>query len=126
MRQIQQREEHWAIIDLHGKAGHIRTVPVPQWVKAVPDEWTGAANLASGRVFRRVNNAGGAWGVGMTEKVVWHIVRQYAASAGMAPLAPHDLRRGCARLCQAAGGELDQIQFLLLPCLDPDNQQLVY
>ena len=27
--------------------------------------------------------------------------------------APHDLRRTCARLCHLAGGELDQIQFLL-------------
>jgi integrase len=28
-------------------------------------------------------------------------------------LAPHDLRRTCARLCHLADGELDQIQFLL-------------
>jgi len=28
-------------------------------------------------------------------------------------LAPHDLRRTCARLCHLAGGELEQIQFLL-------------
>jgi integrase len=28
-------------------------------------------------------------------------------------LAPHDLRRTCARLCHASGGELEQIQFLL-------------
>jgi hypothetical protein len=27
--------------------------------------------------------------------------------------APHDLRRSCARLCHGAGGELEQIQFLL-------------
>lgn len=25
---IQQREEHWAIVDLNGKAGHIRTIPI--------------------------------------------------------------------------------------------------
>ena len=30
-----------------------------------------------------------------------------------ATLAPHDLRRSCARFCHTAGGELDQIQFLL-------------
>ncbi len=29
------------------------------------------------------------------------------------PLDPHILRRTCARLCRLAGGELDQIQFLL-------------
>jgi integrase len=28
-------------------------------------------------------------------------------------VAPHDLRRTCARLCHASGGELEQIQFLL-------------
>src|ERR1700733_10146439 len=27
--------------------------------------------------------------------------------------APHDVRRTCARLCHEAGGELEQIQFLL-------------
>ncbi len=34
-------------------------------------------------------------------------------AAGIDKLAPHDLRRTCARLCHLAGGELDQIQFLL-------------
>jgi integrase len=32
---------------------------------------------------------------------------------GIPKLAPHDLRRTCARLCHASGGELEQIQFLL-------------
>ena len=41
------------------------------------------------------------------------MVRGYAATAGIDELAPHDLRRTCARLCHAAGGELEQIQFLL-------------
>ena len=36
-----------------------------------------------------------------------------ATRAGIKTLAPHDLRRTCARLCHAAGGELEQIQFLL-------------
>jgi integrase len=31
---LQQREEHWVIVDLVGKGGHVRTVPVPAWVKA--------------------------------------------------------------------------------------------
>jgi len=33
--------------------------------------------------------------------------------SGVDHLAPHDLRRTCARLCHSAGGELEQIQFLL-------------
>jgi hypothetical protein len=32
---------------------------------------------------------------------------------GVRRRAPHDLRRTCARRCHLAGGELDQIQFLL-------------
>lgn len=28
-------------------------------------------------------------------------------------IAPHDLRRTCAKLCHVNGGELEQIQFLL-------------
>jgi site-specific recombinase XerD len=49
----------------------------------------------------------------MTERVVWHVVNQYAAMLGLARIAPHDLRRSCSRLCHAAGGEMEQIQFLL-------------
>jgi site-specific recombinase XerD len=110
---VQQREEHWAIVDLMGKAGHTRTVPMPDWVKQVLDDWLSAAGISSGRLFRRVNKVGRTWGEGMTEKVVWHVVREFAAKAGIDKLAPHDLRRTCARLCHAAGGELEQIQFLL-------------
>jgi integrase len=32
---LQQREDHWAVVDLIGKAGHMRTVPVPDWVKQI-------------------------------------------------------------------------------------------
>lgn len=52
----------------------------------------------------------GRWDDG---KGVWHIVKESAKSIGVAKLAPHDLRRTCARLCHASGGELEQIQFLL-------------
>jgi len=46
-------------------------------------------------------------------KVIWSIVREGAANCGLTGLAPHDLRRTCARLCHQAGGELELIQFLL-------------
>ena len=49
----------------------------------------------------------------MTPKVLWKVVKDAAKHADMEKLAPHDLRRTCARLCRLAGGELDQIQFLL-------------
>lgn len=110
---IQRREEHWAIVDRKGKAGHTRTIPMPGWVKNVVDQWIQAANITSGKLFRRVHKTGKTWGERLTEKAVWHVVREYATKAGIDKLSPHDLRRTCARLCYAAGGELEQIQFLL-------------
>ena len=110
---LQQREEHWAIVDLMGKGGHVRTVPVPDWVRSELEVWLNAAGIDRGRLFRRVNKVGKAWGEGMTVKAVWHIVKESARIIGVAKLAPHDLRRTCARLCHASGGELEQIQFLL-------------
>ena len=62
---LQQREGHWAIVDLRGKAGHVRTIPVPDWVYALLTEWTKDAGIPTGR------------------------------------------------LCRAAGGELERVQFLL-------------
>lgn len=110
---IQRREEHWAIVDLVGKAAHTRTIPMPDWVKDRLDRWLWSAGITNGKIFRRVSRAGTAWGDGLTEKVVWNVVKSCAKKAGIEKLAPHDLRRTCARLCHASGGELDQIQFLL-------------
>ncbi len=110
---IQLREEHWVIADLHGKAGHIRTVPIPLWVKESLDRWTETSGIKDGCLFRAINKSGKTWGDGMTPKVLWEIVKRAAQAAGIDKLAPHDLRRTCARLCHLAGGELDQIQFLL-------------
>jgi len=36
---------------------------------------------------------GKTWGERLTEKSVWHVVRECAAKAGIDKLAPHDLRR---------------------------------
>jgi integrase len=52
-------------------------------------------------------------GEDLAPKAIWHIVKAAAKRAGIRDLAPHDLRRTCARLCHLAGGELEQIQFLL-------------
>jgi site-specific recombinase XerD len=110
---LQRREDHWAIVDLAGKGGHVRTVPVPNWVKQTIDDWLAAAVITSGRLFRCVCRAGKTWGDFITDRVVWHVVKDYAAKLGLPQLAPYDLRRSCARLCHVAGGELEQIQFLL-------------
>src|SRR5215472_16298198 len=63
--------------------------------------------------FVACTKMGKTWGERLTEKAVWHVVREYAAKSNIDKLAPHDLRRSCARLCHTARGELEQIQFLL-------------
>ena len=49
----------------------------------------------------------------VTANVVWYAVKRCAHQAGIANLAPHDLRRTCARLCHECSGELEHIRFLL-------------
>ena len=44
---------------------------------------------------------------------VWWLVKEYAKGIGLKNLAPHDLRRTCAKLCRKSGGDLEQIQMLL-------------
>src|SRR6202044_3241958 len=110
---IQQREEHWVIADLIGKGGHIRTIPVPDWVKAGIDAWMAASGIAAGILLRSINKAGRVWGAGFSPKVLLGVVKEKAKICEIPALAPHDLRRTCARLCHQAGGELEQIQFLL-------------
>src|ERR1700730_166662 len=68
---LQQREEHWAIVDLIGKGGHVRTVPVPDWVRTELHDLVAAAGIDRGKLFRRVSKVGKAWGNGMTVKAVW-------------------------------------------------------
>ena len=72
-----------------------------------------SAGINGGAIFRRVNRLGKIWGDRITPKSVWHVVRAAAKRADIKGLAPHDLCRTCARLGHLAGGELEQIQFLL-------------
>ena len=80
---LQIREEHWVIADLIGKGKHIRTVPVPVWVKRVVDAWTTAAHITAGTIFRRVNRMGKLWGEGLTPKEIWHMAKAAAKRDGI-------------------------------------------
>jgi len=110
---LQQRDGRWCIVDLVGKHGRVRTTPTPTWVKVAIDAWTSASDIADGHVFRPVNRGGRVTSDRLGEKVVWQMLKKYAAEVGVPDIAPHDLRRTCAKLCRAAGGELEQIQMLL-------------
>lgn len=109
---FQIREEHWVVADLIGNGRHIRTIPVPVWVKRAVDEWVNTAAVGDGPIFRRVNRQGTVWGEGITPKAIWHVVKAAAMNAGIENLAPHDQAHVRSTL-PSAGGELEQIQFLL-------------
>jgi site-specific recombinase XerD len=110
---IEVRQGHWAIVDLIGKGSRVRTVPMPMWVKEAVDRWIMAAKVSRGRIFRAISRHGTPWGKGISENVIWYVVRKCAERTNLDHLAPHDLRRTCAKLCHTAGGEIEQIQFLL-------------
>jgi integrase len=111
--QMQSREVRWVIVNLVGKGVRLRTVPVPSWSKELVDAWLQHSGVTDGKVFRQVLKGGMVQPSGVTANVVWYAVKWCAGQAGIGNLAPHDLRRTCARLCHGCEGELEQIQFLL-------------
>lgn len=113
MAHVQQRDGRWVILDLVSKHKRVRTVPMPTWTKVAIDAWTARAGVTDRYIFRPVHRGDQLQGDRLSEKVIWQLLRPYAAAAGVAGIAPHDLRRTTAKLCRAAGGELEQIQLLL-------------
>jgi integrase len=109
---IQQRDGRWVIADLAGKHGHVRTVPVPSWVKIALDDWTAAAGITEGRLLRSVNRHGQLTGASLSPQAILTLVGMYGRTIGV-KMQAHDARRTCAKLCRAAGGDLEQIQLLL-------------
>jgi integrase len=110
---IQMREGRWVLEELCGKGRRIRTVAVPMWVKQVINAWMTAAAVEDGRLLRRVTKSGKPKGDGLSGWAVWSVVEQSAKEIGVERFGAHDLRRTCAKLCRKAGGDLEQIKFLL-------------
>src|SRR5262252_502625 len=79
MVHTQQRDGRWCIVDLVGKHGRVRTVPVPTWVKVAIDAWTSAVGVADGRIFRSVQRGDQVQGAALSEKVIWQLLQRYAA-----------------------------------------------
>ena len=61
VEKIQIRHGHWVIVDMVGKGGHVRTIPIPPWAKDKLDRWTSAATISTGRVFRAIRKNGTVW-----------------------------------------------------------------
>ena len=77
---IQQREGRWVIPDLVGKGNRLRTVTIPAAVKVRSDEWTRAAKIHEGKIFRPVNKGDRVVGKFIAdEKAIWQLVVHYGA-----------------------------------------------
>ncbi|MFQ5433731.1 MAG: tyrosine-type recombinase/integrase [Anaerolineae bacterium] len=128
--QIQQRDGRWAIIDLMGKRGRVRSVGIPPWVKVALDRWGQASGVYNGRIFRALNKDGGLAGSvrtkgghrtdgNLTPQAIYNVVKEHVLAAGYynrkgePALAAHDLRRTAAALALKGGADLRQIQQML-------------
>ena len=108
---IQIRQGHWPIVDLVGRGEHIRTVPMPVWVKNAVDRWMMRQAIGEGRVLRAVSRHGSAWATGSPRE-------SFGMPFGTAPAALSSTRpaRFAPNLLQALSRQrcgLEQIQFLL-------------
>jgi site-specific recombinase XerD len=101
---IQRRQGHWAVVDLIGKGGHIRTVPIPEWVKAALDQWTAAARVVEGRIFRAVARTGKVWGKSISQNVVWYVVKSCCERAGLEHILRPMTCGGPVRSCATPAG----------------------
>ena len=110
---IAQREGRWAIVDLLGKHGRVRTVPMPSWAKSALDAWATAAGVSTGGVLRRVDKGGRVGPGPITAQAVFEAVVTYARQAGLGKITPHDLRRTFAKLAHLGRAPLEQIQISL-------------
>ena len=109
---VQQRDGRWCLVDLVGKHGRIRTIPMPAWAKTAIDQWTAAAEIQSGRVFRGVNKGDRVVGESLSSQGVLRCVEEHAQGLD-GHIAPHDLRRTHAKLTYRGGAKLDQLQLSL-------------
>jgi integrase len=105
---IQQRDGRWCVVDILGKKGRVRTVPMPAWTKTAIDHWTAAAGIGTGPVFRGVNKGDAITGDRLSAQGILRAVVRYGRV-----IAPHDLRRTFAKLAYRGGAKLDQIQLSL-------------
>jgi integrase len=122
----QSREGRMCLVDVLGKGGKRRTVPVPHWIREDVDVWKEASKEmppipkrtpenyveAFQMVWRRQNHDTSLLAGGIKPNAIMLLVRRYGKRLGT-PLNPHDLRRTLAQMMRKAGAPLEQIQHTL-------------
>ncbi len=106
-----------ALVDLIGKGGKLRTVPVPEWAATWLDRWQaflvdqiGFKEVALDGPILRSHYRGSRHG--LTPGGVYYALAPYSRALEL-PFTAHDLRRTLARLMRRAGVPVEQIQYTL-------------
>lgn len=97
----------WVIIDIVGKAGHRRSIPIAGWVKSAIDSYTQEAGLYTGYIFLRILKGDNITEKQLTPQAIRFILKEYI------DINPHDLRRTYAKLSYDGGSAIEQIQLSL-------------
>lgn len=111
-RHLVWRENRPIILDILGKGNRTRTVPLPLWADDAIHQWTVAARLEDGKIFRSINKSGVVTQKPLTETAIYGIITETSTLSGE-KIAPHDLRRTYAKLARSGGASLEQIQICL-------------
>lgn len=112
MEHVQMRDARWCIVDLVGKQNKARTIPMAAWTKHAIDDWTEAAGITEGRIFRPVRCNGTLAGDCLSAQTIFRVVMDYSGRIGPA-IRPHDARRTFARLAFYGGSGMEQVSLSL-------------
>lgn len=109
--QVQQRQNRWVIVDLDGKGGRLRSIPLNAETYRVVKEWIDAAGIETGPILRRFKPfvVGKISQNPLSPSGLVALVRSYARSALDMDLGPHDMRRTFAAMSYLNGAPLDVI-----------------
>jgi integrase/recombinase XerD len=112
--ELQDVNLNQGVVRVIGKGGKERLVPLGEealaWIKRYQEE--ARAALLGGKTSNDlfITARGGA----MTRQMFWHLLRRYAAQAGLRkPMSPHTLRHAFATHLLNHGADLRVVQLLL-------------
>lgn len=108
-----------------GKGDRERRIPVAAGTVYLLDRWMERRGPADGWIVCALDGKGGepVPGVGVKPNTIWRILGQFRTAAGIAKIAPHDLRRTFATALFDADEKLSVVQGLMGHS-DPRTTQL--
>lgn len=110
---IVEREGRWVLADITGK-GNSGSLGGNTDLGQAGDRRLDRGGQHLGREhFPRHPQGRGVWGEGLTPGAVLQVVQGYMGEMGIEKLAPHDMRRTCAKLCRKRGGVWNRSNFSL-------------